>query len=167
MNSYKWLKKTHLPYSECLSLLLSFLISAFEFLPLKYTLCLKICIGSSGWLLAMQLLSISHVLGIYFCKSLLNEERLIPTWQVVQLLYPTGPIAVPAQRYHIPVHCLYSCGIWENQDAQGCSSVDAGSKCCTPKFPQLDWDSKLDTWKSRHNKLWASPLCGQNSVLLP
>lgn len=48
-----------------------------------------------------------HILRIYLCKSLLNEGRIIPTLQVVQLLYPVVPIAVPVRHYGIPVPCLY------------------------------------------------------------
>jgi len=67
----------------------SFLIYSF-----KIHFVFKTYIGFSGWLLAMELLSISHILRIYLCKGFLNEGRIIPTLQVVQLLYLLCPIAV-------------------------------------------------------------------------
>lgn len=63
---------------------------------------------------------------IFLFKSMLNEARIISTLQIVQLLYPVGPI--PVWCYSTPVPCLDYCGIWGESGYLGLSSVDAGSK---------------------------------------
>lgn len=74
---------------------------------------------------------------IFLFKSMLNEARIIPTLQIVQLLYPVGPI--PVWCYSIPVPCLDYCGIWGNQDTWAWAVLTQEAKVPLAKTLDLDW----------------------------
>lgn len=73
---------------------------------------------------------------IYLFKSMLNEARIIPTLQIVQLLYPWSHSWGCVMSLHSSP-CLYCCGIWGQQDTWGCSSIHTRSKGTPSK--ELDW----------------------------